>query len=122
MGWPGGAMDPNAQFDDSGMDPRFFSGLPAEEDLLLNERGYIDKQGSRFIIDRSTGKVTQNRIPSGPTSGQNFGSRGQTHQEADGGPGAMKPDYPGMLPALEQQMFEEKYRRRGRYLIEPGLL
>ena len=114
MGWPGGAMDPNPQFDDSGMDPRFFSGLTAEEDLLLNERGYIDKQGSRFIIDRSTGQVTQNRIPSGPTSGQNFGSRGQTLQEAVGGPGAMKPEWGGMLPELEKQMMEEKYRRRGR--------
>jgi len=109
MGWPGGA-----QFDQSGMDSRFFSGLTPEEDLLLNEQGFIDKGGSRFIIDRSSGQVTQNRIPSGPTSGQNFGSRGQTMAQAVGGPGAMKPEWGGMLPELEKQMMEEKYRRRGR--------
>jgi hypothetical protein len=112
MGWPG--SDRTSSFDRGDTNTRFFSGLTAEEDLLLRERGYIDKQGSRFIIDRSTGNVTQNRIPSGPTGGQNFGGRGQTLQEAVGGPGAMKPEWGGMLPELEKQMFEEKYRRRGR--------
>jgi hypothetical protein len=91
-----------------------FSGLSAEEDLLLNDQGYIDKGGVRYIIDRNTGYVTQNRIPSGPTSGNNFGSRGQTMAQAVGGPGAMKPDFGGMLPELEKQMMEEKYRRQGR--------
>ena len=91
-----------------------FGGLSAEEDLLLNEQGYIDKGGVRYLIDRSSGQVTQNRIPSGPTSGQNFGSRGQTMAQAVGGPGASKPDYGGMLPELEKQMMEEKFRRQGR--------
>ena len=91
-----------------------FGGLTAEEDLLLNDQGYIDKGGVRYIIDRSTGQVTQNRIPSGPTSGQNFGSRGQTLQEVVGGPNASKPQYGGMLNEIEQEMMEEKYRRRGR--------
>jgi len=91
-----------------------FGGLSAEEDLLLNEQGYIDKGGVRYIIDRNSGQVTQNRIPSGPTTGQNFGSRGQTMAQAVGGPGAAKPQYGGMLPELEKQMMEEKYRRQGR--------
>ena len=112
MGWPG--SDATSSLDRGDTNTRFFSGLTAEEDLLLRERGYIDKQGSRFIIDRNTGQVTQNRIPSGPTSGQNFGGRATTMQEAVGGPGAMKPDFGGMLPELEKQMMEEKYRRRGR--------
>ena len=46
--------------------------------------------------------------------GQNFGSRGQTMQEAVGGPGAMKSEWGGMLPELEKQMMEEKFRRQGR--------
>ena len=98
--------------DYAGRRPTGFGGLSAEEDLLLNDQGYIDKGGVRYIIDRSTGQVTQNRIPSGPTSGQNFGSRGQTLQEAVGGPGAMKPDFGGMLPELEKQMMEDKVRRQ----------
>ena len=107
MGWPG--SDATSSLDRGDTDTRFFSGLTAEEDLLLRERGYIDKQGSRFIIDRNTGQVTQHRIPSGSTSGQDFGSRGETMQEAVG-----RTDWGGMLPELEKQMMEEKYRSRGR--------
>jgi hypothetical protein len=111
-GYPGAPS--NMMPDYAGRTATGFGGLSAEEDLLLNDQGYIDKGGVRYIIDRSTGQVTQNRIPSGPTSGQNFGSRGQTMAQAVGGPLAMKPDFGGMLPELEKQMMEEKFRRQGR--------
>ena len=119
MGWPG--SDRTSSFDRGDTDTRFYSGLTAEEDLLLREQGFIDKGGSRWIIDRNTGQVTQNRMPLGgmsvagrntasaAPSGQDFGSRGETMQEAVG-----RTDWGGMLPELEKQMMEEKYRSRGR--------
>ena len=45
-------------------------------------------------------------------TGRPFGASGQPFRQED--PGASKPDYGGMLPELEKQMMEEKFRRQGR--------
>ena len=115
----GGAPIPgNMMPDYAGRTATGFGGLSAEDEMLLQKQGYVDSGDIRYVLDRETGQVARSPTPWSRYSTSAMGYPNQrtptTLEQAVGGPGAMKPSYPGMLPALEKQMMEEKYRRRGR--------